>query len=229
MTRAKVDTAAQTETKRHGLDMQGRIATKVESLRENLAKLSAETAKALGEVNEATKVRTVAWDTWYRSRAGASPAAYHEGRARWQLASNMSDASLALLSARRKEELEAAHALIFVLSEQAQRGAARVEARRRGLDMRQVYEFIDGSLCHAIGWTEPCSRCADIGNPGCIACGFTKKRRNRVFVPAATWGQHGPGTRSQRRYGDFLTLRDAHQELTFREYLRHFAGKDGRP
>ena len=113
---------------------------------------------------------------------------------------------------------------------------ARAEAKRRGLDMRRVYEFLDGVLNEVVIFTCKCTGCwcqrhdmtCSCPNSGCRECGYTGKRRLREPVPADAWGPHGPGTRSQRRYGEFLQLRDAHTEMTFREYLQHFAGKDGR-
>ncbi len=115
--------------------------------------------------------------------------------------------------------------------------AARAEARRRGLDMRRVYEFCGAELLTVCIFTAGCSGCycerhdgmCSCPSSGCGECGFTGKRRRREPVPADRWGPHGPGARSSRRYRDFAQLKDAHQELTFREYLRHFAGKDGRP
>lgn len=104
--------------------------------------------------------------------------------------------------------------IVLIVAMGLRKSEAMAEAKRRGLDMRRAYERHD-------------CQCSCPGT-GCAKCGYTGMRRRTEFVPADKYGPNGPGTRSSRRYGQYLQIRDAHTELTFREYLRHFAGKDGR-
>ena len=78
--------------------------------------------------------------------------------------------------------------------------AARAEAKRRGLDMRRVYEFFQGQLITVVLFTAACSGCCceihdgqcSCPSSGCRECGYTGKRKRREAVPAERWGPRGP-------------------------------------
>ena len=113
--------------------------------------------------------------------------------------------------------------------------AARTEARRRRLDLRRVYAFIDGDLHVLVRWVSNCSGCAcqmhdcmcSCPSGGCRECGYTGKRRRREHAPADHAGPFSKW-RGVTRYDDFRRIKEVDQDLTFRDYLSRYAGKDGR-
>lgn len=57
------------------------------------------------------------------------------------------------------------------------------------LDRRKSYALIGGVLCELVSWTDHCSGCNVAGEMcsarcvGCYECGYTGKRKRRMFVP----------------------------------------------
>lgn len=52
------------------------------------------------------------------------------------------------------------------------------------LDRRKSYALIDGVLCESVSWTDHCSGCNVAGEMcSALECGYTGKRKQRMFLP----------------------------------------------